>query len=144
MKRTLWICLLLTLTLAFLTACGGGDVSYAPGTYTGQSSGDEELDGDYVVVTLTIGDEGTITDAVVETYEANGTLKDEEYGMQQGEVANQDYYDKAQKALAANADYEDAMVEKNGMDGVDTISGATVTYRQLEEAVDIALDKAKE
>ena len=49
----------------------------------------------YGEVTITIKD-NAITACEFKTYEENGTLKDENYGMVDGEIKNQDYYNKAQ------------------------------------------------
>lgn len=143
-----------------LTACGGGSASsgsaassgstgaLADGVYEGKSEihrGDEDYgelnDAGYGVVNLTI-EEGKITDCVFQTYEENGNLKDEEYGKQNGEVANRDYYNKAQKAVAACDEYAKALVEAGDISGVDTISGATINYDEFVEAVADALSQA--
>jgi major membrane immunogen (membrane-anchored lipoprotein) len=126
---------------------GCGSKSYADGTYTGQSSvyESDEDDGNgngYGVVTLTISD-GQITDCTYETYEPDGTLKDSDYGMQDGEVANRDYYNKAQKAIAACEKYAESLVETNDVDEVDAVSGATINYNNFKEAVKDALKQAE-
>ena len=82
MKKIIAILLSVMLIDALLCACGGSK-SYKDGTYTGQSQvfeGDEEGNGDgYGVVTLTIKD-NAITACEFQTYEPDGTLKDDEYG----------------------------------------------------------------
>ena len=103
MKHSRILALLLVMALAatVLAGCGGAD-SYKDGTYTGKSTvfeGDEGEGDGYGVVTLTI-EGGAIIACDFKTYEPDGTLKDEDYGKQNGEIANQDYYNKAQKALA--------------------------------------------
>lgn len=130
-----------------LAACGGGEVSYKDGTYTGQSSVWEDADegngNGYGVATVTIKD-GRIVGCEFNTYEPDGTLKQgEEYGMVNGKVGNQDYYNKAQKALAANTMYADALVENGALELVDQVSGATISYGEFQEAVQNALDQAK-
>lgn len=137
----------LALSLA-LSACGSSDVSYKDGTYTGQSSvyinddGTDEGNG-YGVVEITIED-GKIVDATYQTYEEDGTLKGEDYGKIDGSVSNRDYYNKAQKAVAAASEYAKMLVENGSLDGIDAISGATVNYNNFVEAVNNALDQAKE
>ena len=141
-------CGVVTLALAAclgLTACGGG-VTYKDGTYTGQSAVWEDAeDGNgngYGVATITIK-VGKITACEFSTYEPNGTLKEgAEYGMVNGKIGNQDYYNKAQKALAANPMYAEQLVNTGTVDGVDVISGATISYGEFEEAVRNALDQA--
>ena len=85
---------MLTLILACALAGCGGSKTYKDGTYTGKSavfSGDEEGNGNgYGEVTITIKD-NAITACAFKTYEENGTLKDENYGMADGENKTQDY-----------------------------------------------------
>jgi major membrane immunogen (membrane-anchored lipoprotein) len=133
--------------LAAAIATGCGSKSYADGTYTGQSSiyESDEDDGNgngYGVAEITIKD-GQITDCTFTTYEPDGTLKDSDYGMQNGEVANRDYYNKAQKAIAACEKYAANLVETNSIDEVDAISGATINYNNFKEAVNDALKQAE-
>ena len=74
----------------------------------------------------------------------DGTLKDENYGMEDGRIANKDYYNKAQKANAACAEYASMLVQNGQLDGIDAISGATINYDEFREAVENALAGAKE
>ncbi len=149
-KRMLFAALCLGLCLA-LCACGGKQekkaVAYKDGTYTGQSEvyeGDEEGNGDgYGVATLTI-EGGRIVACEFVTYETDGTLKDEEYGKAGGQIANKDYYNKAQKAVAACPVYAAQLVEAGSLDGVDGISGATYNYQEFKDAVRAALSSAQE
>lgn len=147
MKRITAGILGLMLCAAVLSGCGGTKkASYKDGTYTAQSSvftnddGTEDGNG-YGVVELTIKD-GKIVDCSYTTYEVDGTLKDEEYGKKDGEVANRDYYNKAQKAVAACDEYAKMLVANEGLDGLDAISGATVNYNEFKEAVELALKQA--
>ena len=125
-------------------AGGGGAVSYKDGTYTGQSEVYEDSDdgngNGYGVATVTIKD-GAITDCTFETYELDGNKKDENYGVSLS--GNQNKYTKAQNAVKACPEYAKALVEAGSLDGVDTISGATVNYDQFCEAVDDALAQAR-
>ena len=144
-NRVLALLLVLALTVTVLAGCGGSD-SYKDGTYTGKSTVFEEEDGEgdgYGEVTITIQD-GVITACDFKTYEPDGTLKDEDYGKQNGEIANQDYYNKAQKALAGANEYGKMLVETGDFHAIDSISGATISYNQFMEAVDDALYQAKE
>jgi major membrane immunogen (membrane-anchored lipoprotein) len=125
---------------------GCGSKSYADGTYTGQSSvyesdEDEGNGNGYGVVTLTIADNEIVACTYL-TYEPDGTLKDEDYGLQDGSVANRDYYNKAQKAIAACAVYAEDLVQTNDVKKVDAISGATINYNNFKEAVKDALKQA--
>ena len=69
-------------------------------------------------------------------------MKGEDYGMVDGEIKNQDYYNKAQKANAACAEYSAQLVEKQDVDEIDQISGATVNYENFIDAVKNALAEA--
>lgn len=136
------------LAAAVVTGCGGKDVSYKDGTYEGKSSVYENEDGSddgngYGVVHLTIED-GAIVDCSFVTYEVDGTEKGEDYGKEDGRIANKDYYNKAQKANAACAEYAAMLVENGQLDGIDAISGATINYDEFVEAVENALQDAEE
>ncbi len=144
-NRILALLLVMALAATVLAGCGGAD-SYKDGTYTGKSTvfeGDEGEGDGYGVVTLTI-EGGAITACDFKTYEPDGTLKDEDYGKQNGEIANRDYYNKAQKALAGANEYAKILVEVGDYHAIDSISGATISYNQFMEAVDDALYQAKE
>jgi major membrane immunogen (membrane-anchored lipoprotein) len=144
-KKMLFVLGFLSMSIGMLVGCG--TQNYADGTYTGTSSvyvsdEDEGNGNGYGVVTITIKD-NTIINCTYETYEPDGTLKDSDYGMQNGEVANRDYYNKAQKAIAACEKYAENLVLKNDIDEVDAISGATINYDNFTEAVKDALKQAE-
>ena len=129
-----------------LAGCGGGNTPLKDGTYEGKSSVYENDDGTddgngYGVVTLTIKD-GEIADCTFKTYEIDGTYKDENYGMEDGRIANKDYYNKAQKANTARDEYAAQLVQNGQLDGIDVISGATINYDQFVEAARAALGEA--
>ena len=154
MKKILITGLAVCLCAVMLTGCGesgskpAGKAAYKDGTYEAKSSvftnDDGTQDGNgYGVVTLTIKD-GKISDCTYQTFEVDGTLKDAEYGKQNGTVANRDYYSKAQKAVAACEEYAKMLVSNEGLEGLDAISGATVNYNEFVEAVELALAQAAE
>ncbi|MCR4833709.1 MAG: FMN-binding protein [Butyrivibrio sp.] len=149
MKKIASVLVATSLTAAFmLTGCGDSNVTYKDGTYKGQSSVYESEDGSddgngYGVVTITI-ENGQISECTYQTYEVDGTLKGEDYGKEDGRIANKDYYNKAQKANAACAEYADMLVANGQLDGIDAISGATINYNEFVEAVENALEEAKE
>ena len=135
-----------------VTGCGGDSDSkaanYKDGTYEGKSSVYQSEDGSgegngYGVVNITIKD-GKIAECTFKTYEPDGTLKAEDYGKADGEVANRDYYNKAQKAVAACNEYANMLVANGQLSGIDAISGATKNYDQFKEAVRDALKQAEE
>ncbi len=95
------------------------------------------------MVKLTITD-GKITDCEYNTYEPNGKIKDSEYGKKDGEIANRDFYNKAQRAVQACQKYAEQLAQTGDINRVDAISGATISYEELKEAVADALEKAKQ
>ena len=149
MRKQMWgFALAAGLSALMLTGCGGKKVTYRDGDYEGKSSVYENEDGTddgngYGVVNITIKD-GAISACTYHTYEVDGTLKDEEYGKEDGRIANKDYYNKAQKANAACAEYADMLVQNGQLDGIDAISGATINYNEFVEAVENALKEAEE
>lgn len=147
MKKVFAILLSAVLLASAFAGCGNSNRTYKDGTYTGKSaviSGDEEGNGNgYGEVTITIKD-NAITACEFKTYEENGTLKDENYGMVDGEIKNQDYYNKAQKAIKGSEEYAKKIIGRINPEDVDSISGATYSYNQFTDAVYDALDKAAE
>ncbi len=145
-RKYLMLAMTFLFVLSTVTGCGGKSAEYADGTYEGKSSvyeGDEEGNGDgYGVVSITIKD-NVIVDCDFKTYQTDGTLKDEDYGKQNGEVANADFYRKAQTAVAGSAEYARLLKESGDLSDVDSISGATISYNEFVEAVEDALTKAE-
>ena len=147
-KLALFVFMLLLAGSTCMTGCKKSNVTYKDGTYEGKSevykSDDGSDDGNgYGVVNITIKD-GKIAECEYKTYEVDGTLKDEEYGKEDGRIANKDYYNKAQKANAACKEYASMLVENGQLDGIDAISGATINYNEFKEAVGNALKEAEE
>ena len=129
-----------------LLLVGCGAATYSDGTYEGQSAvregeGDGYGDG-YGVATVTIKD-NAVVDCEFYTYEPDGTVKDENYGKQDGAVANTDFYNKAQRAVQACEKYAEQLVAAGDLSGVDAISGATISYDEFCEAVENALKQAE-
>ena len=147
MKKVFAILLSVVLIASAFAGCGNSNRSYQAGTFPGMSAviaGDEEGNGNgYGEVTITIKD-NVITACEFKTYEEDGTLKGEDYGMVDGEIKNQDYYNKAQKAIKGSEEYAKNIVNKINPEDVDSISGATYSYNQFTDAVFDALDKAAE
>ena len=130
--------------LCAVTACKEDDkgTTYADGTYTGRSKdyqADESgVGAGYGTVELTIQD-GKIAACTFSMYELDGTLKDSSYGSD----LSDDNRRKAQKAVQSAPRYAKMLVESGSLDGVDAISGATISYNEFVEAVNDALSKAK-
>ena len=141
--------LLILLASCCVFCAGCGEKNYADGPYTAQSSeyhNEDESDDSgngYGVVSVTIRD-NKITACEFKTYELDGTLKDTEYGKENGDIANKDFYNKAQKAVGACDQYAEALVSAGNLKDVDAISGATINYGEFKEAVKLALKDAEQ
>lgn len=140
------------LAAALLAGCGGQNAGgsagakerspsggYKDGTYTAKSGLDEL--GGTGVITLTI-ENGKITKADFRGIQVTGQPKDSSYGKTIGNL-NQEYYNKAQKAVKGAAAYAPKLVETQDVDKVDAVSGATVSHDQFTEAVKKALKQAQ-
>ncbi len=146
-KRLRLILLMLFCCAVTLTGCSGSQKSYMDGIYEGKSEIDKndegsDTDNGYGVVTITIKN-NTIADCIFLTYESDGTLKDENYGKEGGEIISRDYYNKAQLAVEACTEYADLLIQNGNLDEVDAISGATINYNEFYEAVYNALEQAE-
>lgn len=114
--------------------------TYKDGTYTGTSSPDER--GAVGQITLTIG-QGKITQADYKGIQKDGKVKDIEYGKTNGKIENPEFYKKAQQGLKGAMTYGPKLVQTQDLDKVDSVSGATLSYKQFSEAGHKALDQAK-
>lgn len=129
--KKLSILLVLSMML-LLTACGG----LKDGAYEGKSS--EDSRGAYGVVKVEVKG-GKIAQANFLQYNADGTLKDENYGKEAGD----ENYPKAQNALKVSGKYPEKLIETQSAEKVDAITGATGSWGQFQEAAKDALAKAK-
>lgn len=152
MRKAYWKAGLILAGVLLLAGCSSQSRSYKDGSYTAQSSifeglaqeEGEEAEGDgYGVVTITVKD-NRITACEFTTYMPDGTVKDGEYGKQNGEIANQDFYNKAQRAVRASQNYAEQLAAKGELKEVDAISGATISYNEFKEAVQAALKLAQD
>jgi major membrane immunogen (membrane-anchored lipoprotein) len=143
-KKITFVVMCIFVAMIF-AACGssGGDAesaSYTDGVYTAVSSPDDKEA--YGEVTITI-EGGEIADCSYVTYQKDGTIKAEDYGKVNGQIENQDFYDKAQLAVVTMQKYADELILKKNPKDVDAISGATIAYNQFRESVEKALSEAK-
>ncbi|MFP3156074.1 FMN-binding protein [Lachnospiraceae bacterium ZAX-1] len=140
-KRMITAICTLSIAMVLLSACQNeaASVSYKDGTYIGKSSMDDR--DAYGEVTLVIENHQLSTCKFV-TWQADGSMKDEEYGKVNGEISNKDYYDKAQLAVDAIKTYAEQFEQVKKIENVDAISGATIAYNQFTEAVNDALKEA--
>lgn len=135
----------LLLAASSLAGCGKtrtpAAVNYADGTYTGRSSdfqADESGNGaGYGEVELTLSGNRVVA-CTFALYELDGTKKDETYGA----GLSQENRLKAQKAVQAADKYAQSLAEQGSLEGVDAISGATISHSEFIEAVNDALSKA--
>ncbi|MDR3259310.1 MAG: FMN-binding protein [Fusobacteriaceae bacterium] len=134
------ICILL-LALFLISACNESNrqFAYKDGTYIGKSREDDT--GAYGEVTIIITS-GQISSCKFVTWQADGSIKDMEYGKVNGEVSNKDYYNKAQLAVDAMEKYAKQYEQTKKTKNVDVIAGATIAYDQFLEAVNSALKDA--
>ncbi len=141
MRKRVFGLLLMLLFFSFLVTGCKRNTAYKDGIYVGKSAKDDR--GAYGETTITISG-SEITDCEFETWQADGSRKDENYGKVIGENPSADYYEKAQTAVRAMAQYAEQLEEVKKLSDVDVISGATISYNQFVEAVEDALHQAKE
>jgi major membrane immunogen (membrane-anchored lipoprotein) len=135
MGKRVWALLAAALLLG-----GCGKAAYKDGVYTGKSGTDDT--GAWGEVTVTIAGE-RVTDCRFITRQKDGTIKGENYGKVNGEISNQDFYNKAQLAVKAMEQYAETYRETGDLKKVEAVSGATIAYDQFNEAVEQALERAK-
>lgn len=114
---------------------------YRDGTYKARSSIEDDWGG-YAELTLIVKD-GVISECTFLSYERNGTLKDENYGKQDGVIKNAGLYKIAQNAIKNAALYGQNLVETQDSEKVDVITGATVSYKLFQDAAQTVLTQAK-
>ena len=128
---------LLIAVLALLSGCGKR--IYKDGVYAGKSAPDDS--GAWGEVTVTITD-GRVSGCEFVTRQKDGAIKGEDYGKVNGVISNQDFYNKAQLAVSAMEQYARSYRETGDLKKVDAVSGATNSFNQFIEAVELALEKA--
>jgi major membrane immunogen (membrane-anchored lipoprotein) len=112
------------------------------GVFKGESGPDEQ--GAFGRATITVTN-GHITASEFVVVQANGSVKAEDYGKDsQGQIANQQAYQAAQKAVAAFDVYARDLMETGVPADVDVVSGATIAHRQFLEAATEALVQSQE
>ena len=133
------VCKAIAVSLLLASSCGNGK-ALKDGVYQGKSGPDDR--GAWGEVSLTIK-AGKIHGCGFVTRQKDGTIKAGEYGMINGEIANLDYYEKAQLAVKAMDAYAAQFVETGDIEAVEAISGATIAYNQFTEALSEALEAAR-
>ncbi len=113
------------------------NVSYKDGIYEGAASGNF---GD-TKVKITLKD-NKIVDCNLTLIDKNGQIKDENYGRDSGEKG----FQLAQLVVRAINEYPAMLVKAGSLENfekLDAISGATVSFKEMQIAVKDALEKAK-
>lgn len=115
------------LMLLSLCACAGNESSSAEGpvTKTARTQKDEYGNESEIKVTM----ENDKITAVEWNEYTNGEKKDSNYGKDQGE----EKYKQAQDALAGSATYPTQLMEKQDINKVEAVTGATQSYNTFVE-----------
>lgn len=115
-------------------------ITYIDGVYEAVSSIKDDWGGS-AKVELTVKD-GKITSCNFYSYEANGKLKDADYGKIDGEIKNMGLYKIAQNAVLQSSKYGQMLIESQDIDSLDALSGATVSFGLFKDAVKQITSKA--
>jgi major membrane immunogen (membrane-anchored lipoprotein) len=136
-----YIFLFLVLILFIISGCKtSSNAAYKNGTYYAISSKDDK--GAFAEVSIIVKDD-KVMDCIFITRQKDGSVKDANYGKINGEISNRDFYDKAQLAVRAMDSYAKQFIEKQNLNEIDIVSGATIAYEQFIEAAKEALKQAK-
>lgn len=129
--------------VALLSGCSSSADSVAAstlpdGTYQGQSA--VEDDGSYGVVSFSVSS-GVVSDASFVIYDEDGTPHDENYGLgSDGTITNEEFYQRAQNAVAAEKEYVSEFEETGDQNEVETVAGASLSHRLFLDAVAQAIN----
>ena len=111
------------------------------GVWKGQSNPDDQ--GAIGIITIVV-ENGDITNTIYETKQADGSDKGRNYGKDSsGQVFNEEYYARAQRAVDSFARYSQELTDKDDPTKVDVISGATVAHSQFMQAAIRAISAAQ-
>ncbi len=141
MNNARYILRLVFFTLAlsvFFASCS--EKALQDGTFKGLSLKDEQGARGEIVITVK---NQKITHCVYVTRQKDGSIKDENYGKLSGKTDNSQFYQKAQNAVSAMSAYAEELVKKGSPQAVDVISGATISYKQFQEAAADAIHQSQ-
>ncbi|MDQ0204018.1 FMN-binding protein [Pectinatus haikarae] len=110
------------------------------GEYAAESKADSFMG--HGRIALTIKDH-KITAVNFVGVDPEGNIKGADYGKTNGQVENPGFYQKAQRAVKANSQYAEQLLQVQELAKVDVISGATASYDQFVESAKIALENSK-
>lgn len=126
------ISIILILSLIFVTGCSSKK-ELKDGVYEGNYKDESAT----VKVVITIKDKKIVDCVREERDNKNNKIKDENYGKDDADFN----YKQAQKAVKNSEGYAKKLVEVQDIDKVDSVSGATVSYKRFKRAVKDALNK---
>lgn len=122
-------------------AAAAFDMSKAKdGTYTAESATDSHMGRGRLTVVIK---DHKIVAADFIGLTPDGAVKDNTYGMTNGEVKDERKYKIAQSALKANNSYAAQLLETQKPEEVDAIAGATVSYDQFMETAQNVLEQSQ-
>ena len=125
-------CIILILYSIFVTAWGSKK-ELKDGVFEGHYKDDKAT----VKVVITVKDKKIVDCIREERDNKNNKIKDENYGKDDADFN----YKQAQKAVKNSQGYAKKLVEVQDIDKVDSVSGATVSYKRFKSAVKDALNK---
>lgn len=131
-KKNFKLIVVLILSTMFVTACGGKK-ELKDGTFEGNYKDDSST----VKVVITVKDKKIVDCIREERDNKTNKIKDESYGKDDADFN----YKQAQKAVKNSQGYAKKLVEVQDIDKVDSVSGATVSYKRFKSAVKDALNK---
>lgn len=124
--------IILIIFMVFVTAC-----SSKKELKDGVFEGYYKDEGATVKVVITIKDKKIVNCVREERDNKNNKIKDENYGKDDADFN----YKQAQKAVKNSEGYAKKLVEVQDIEKVDSVSGATVSYKRFKSAVKDALNK---
>lgn len=136
MKKLLLIFMACVLVVGLLSGCSNR--KYKDGEYSVQSEPDKH--GNYATLKITVKDD-RITTVDWKELTKDGKEKDENYGKNPG--GKEEDYKKAQNALKISKAFSQKLIEKQDVNKIDGVSGATNSFGKFKEMVAQALEKAK-
>lgn len=134
------ICLCAAAAILTVSACAQSSL-YKDGVYEGKSRASYTSEPYWGTATVTIekGKIKAVDFKIIDT--AKNEIFDEKY--ERHYAGNQQYIDQCRNEVKALQVYPRQFLEKQGVEEVDAISGATWSYNIFTSAVKTALDKAK-
>ena len=123
---------ILIISSMFVTACSSKK-ELKDGVFEGYYKDESAT----VKVVITVKDKKIVDCIREERDNKNNKIKDENYGKDDADFN----YKQAQKAVKNSEGYAKKLVEVQDIDKVDSVSGATISYKRFKSAVKDALNK---